>query len=384
MKRQEKLTVRELMCIIEEEIEEPRQEGGNLRHKLVDILVIVLVGIICGCEQWIEIEDFAHEKEAWLREFLELPNGIPSDDTYRRVMERIKPKQLEAAYRRWVLPYIGSCIGKHIAVDGKTVCGVNKGARENKLHIVSAWVREDGITLGQVRTREKSNEITAIPELLDALDIRGATVTIDAMGCQTEIAKKIVAAQANYVLAVKQNQPSLYEAIAAYFTWAKNDPTEKQTLLQFSSYDGEHGRHVHWTVEVTHDTNWYESQKEWKQLSSMIHVTRKREQHGNTSIEHAYYISSARYDAKHFAELIRGHWSIENNLHWQLDTQFGEDASQIHKGHSPENLAVLRKISKLLLQTEPSFKASIHRKQRKALMVHDYLLSVLATAHLFE
>ena len=173
MNRQEKLTVRELICIIEEEIEEPRQEGGNLRHKLVDILVIVLVGIICGCEQWIEIEDFTHEKEAWLREFLELPNGIPSDDTYRRVMERIKPKQLEAAYRRWVLPYIGSCIGKHIAVDGKTVCGVNKGARENKLHIVSAWVREDGITLGQVRTREKSNEITAIPELLDALDIRG-------------------------------------------------------------------------------------------------------------------------------------------------------------------------------------------------------------------
>ena len=163
MKRQEKLTVRELMCIIEEEIEEPRQEGWNLRHKLVDILVIVLVGIICGCEQWIEIEDFTHEKEAWLREFLELPNGIPSDDTYRRVMERIKPKQLEAAYRRWVLPYIGSCIGKHIAVDGKTVCGVNKGARENKLHIVSAWVREDGITLGQVRTREKSNEITLLP-----------------------------------------------------------------------------------------------------------------------------------------------------------------------------------------------------------------------------
>lgn len=384
MKRKEKLTINELICIIEEEIEEPRQEGGNLRHKLVDILVIVLVGIICGCEQWIEIEDFAHEKETWLREFLELPNGIPSDDTYRRVMERIKPKQLEAAYRRWVLPYIGSCIGKHIAVDGKTICGVNKGERESKLHIVSAWVREDGLTLGQVRTSEKSNEITAIPELLNSLDIRGATVTIDAMGCQTEIAKDIIASQANYVLAVKQNQPSLYEAIEEYFRWAENDPIEKQTLLRYSNYDGEHGRHVHWTVEVTHESNWYKSKKEWKQLSSMIRVTRKREQHGNTSVEHAYYISNAQYDAKRFAELIRGHWSIENNLHWQLDVQFGEDTSQIHKDYSPENLAVLRKISKALLQMDSSFKASIRRKQRRALMVHDYLCSILSLADNFE
>lgn len=384
MKRKEKLTINELICIIEEEIEEPRQTGGNLRHKLVDILVIILVGIICGCEEWIEIEDFAHEKEEWLREFLELPNGIPSDDTYRRVMERIKPNQLEAAYRRWVLPYIGSCIGKHIAVDGKTVCGVNRGERESKLHIVSAWVREDGITLGQVRTSEKSNEITAIPELLDSLDIRGGTVTIDAMGCQTEIAKGIVASQANYVLAVKQNQPSLYEAIEEYFRWAENDPIEKQRLLRYSDYDGEHGRHVHWTVEVTHEANWYESKKEWKQLSSMIRVTRKREQNGNTSIEYSYYISSAQYDAKRFAELIRGHWSIENNLHWHLDVQFGEDASQIHKGHSPENLAVLRKISKALLQMDSSFKASIRRKQRRALMVHDYLISVLSMADNFE
>lgn len=384
MKREDKLTIRELICIIEEVVEEPRHTGGNLRHKLVDILVIVLVGIICGCEEWIEIEDFAHEKEEWLREFLELPNGIPSDDTYRRVMERIKPKQLEAAYRQWVLPYIGSCIGKHIAVDGKTVCGVNRGERENKLHIVSAWVREDGITLGQVRTDEKSNEITAIPELLSSLDIRGATVTIDAMGCQTEIAKGIVASQANYVLAVKQNQPSLYEAIEEYFQWAENDPIEKQNLLRYSDYDGEHGRHVHWTVEVTHEAGWYESKKEWKQLSSMIHVIRKREHHGNTSIEHAYYISSAQYDAKHFAELIRGHWSVENNLHWQLDVQFGEDASQIHKDHSPENLVILRRISKKLLQKDSSFKASIHRKQRRALMVHDYLLSILSWADDFE
>ncbi len=217
MKRKEKLTIEELIRIIDEEIDEPRQEGGNMQHKLVDILVIVLVGIVCGCEQWIEIEDFAHNKESWLREFLELPNGIPSDDTYRRVMERIKPKQLEAAYRKWVLPYVGSCIGKHVAVDGKTVCGASRGGQESKLHIVSAWVREDGVTLGQLRTQEKSNEITAIPELLESLDIRGASVTIDAMGCQTEIARKIVDLQANYVLAVKRNQPNLYDAMDEYF-----------------------------------------------------------------------------------------------------------------------------------------------------------------------
>lgn len=384
MERKEKLTLEELIGIIEEEIDEPRQEGGNLQHKLVDILVIVLVGVICGCEQWIEIEDFAHHKEEWLREFLELPNGIPSDDTYRRVMERIKPNQLEAAYRRWVLPYVGNCLGKHVAVDGKTVRGASSGGRENKLHIVSAWVREDGVTLGQLHTEEKSNEITAIPELLDSLDIRGAAVTIDAMGCQTEIARKIVDAQANYVLAVKRNQPSLYEAIEEYFRWAENDPTEKQNLLQYNEYDGEHGRHVHWTVEVTHDADWYESKKEWKQLSSMIRVTRKREQHGSTSLERAYYISSAQYEAKRFAELIRGHWSIENNLHWQLDVQFNEDSSHIHKDHSPENLAVLRKIAKTLLQADSSFNASIRRKQRRALLLHDYLVDILSLPSLFE
>lgn len=384
MKRKEKLSIDELIRIIDEEIDEPREEGGNMRHKLVDILVIVLVGIVCGCEQWIEIEDFARNKESWLREFLELPNGIPSDDTYRRVMERIKPKQLETAYRKWVLPYVGSCIGKHVAVDGKTVCGASREGQKSKLHIVSAWVREDGVTLGQLRTQEKSNEITAIPELLESLDIRGASVTIDAMGCQTEIARKIVDLQANYVLAVKRNQPNLYDAMEEYFRWAESDENEKKTLLRYSEYDGEHGRHVHWTVDVTHDIGWYEAKKEWKRLSAMIRVTRNREQNGVTSTEHAYYISSAPCDAKRFCELIRGHWSIENNLHWQLDVQFSEDDSQIHKDHSPENLAVLRKIAKALLQADTSFSGSIRRKQRRALMLHDYLLSVLSSAAFFE
>ena len=227
---------------------------------------------------------------------------------------------------------------------------------------------------------EKSNEITAIPELLDALDIRGAAVTIDAMGCQTEIARKIVGSQADYVLAVKRNQPSLFEAMEEYFNWAENDPSESQSLLRHSKYDGEHGRHVHWTVEVTHETEWYESKKAWKQLSAMIRVTRNREQNGSTSIERAYYISSAQYDARHFAQLIRGHWSIENNLHWQLDVQFNEDASQIHKDHSPENLAVVRKIAKTLLQMDSSFKGSIRRKQRRALLMHDYLVAVLSAS----
>lgn len=382
----EKVKVLSLDRIMElfEEIPDPRRPGGNIQHKLVDLLVIILLGVICGCETWIEIEDYAHAKYEWLKTILELPGGVPSNDTYRRLMTRILPQRLEEAYRQWVLPYVGGCIGKHIAIDGKTICTAsnyrlsNEETPEGKLHIISAWVREDGISLGQIKTDEKSNEITAIPKMLDTLDVKGAVVTIDAMGCQVDIAEKIIDREANYLLALKKNQLNLYESVEEYFKWARTEPIEKKQLKEYSYEEHEHGRHVYRTVEVCNDVSWIETVREWKRLSSIVCVTRKGEREGRQTEETAYYISSREWEADEVAKHIQGHWTIENNLHWSLDAAFNEDSSKIHLGYSAENLSVIRKIAQKLLKAETTFKGgSIRRKARRAALLNDYAEKVL-------
>ena len=382
----EKIKVLSLERLIElfEDLPDPRRPGGNIRHKLVDLLVIILLGVICGCETWIEIEDYAHAKYEWLKTFLELPGGVPSNDTYRRLMTRILPQKLEDAYRRWVLPYVGGCIGKQIAIDGKTICAAssyrlnNEETPEGKLHIISAWVREDGVSLGQIKTDEKSNEITAIPKMLDTMDIMGAVVTIDAMGCQVDIAEKIVDLKANYLLALKKNQPGLYESVDEYFNWARTEPIEKKQLKEYRYEEHEHGRHIYRRVEVCNDVSWIETVREWKQLSAIICVTRKGEREGRQTEETAYYISSREWEADEAAKYIQGHWTIENNLHWSLDTAFKEDESQIFMGHSQENLSVIRKIAQKLLKAETTFKGvSIRRKAKRVALLNDYAEKVL-------
>lgn len=382
----EKVKVLSLDRIMElfEEIPDPRRPGGNIQHKLVDLLVIILLGVICGCETWIEIEDYAHAKYEWLKTILELPGGVPSNDTYRRLMTRILPQRLEEAYRQWVLPYVGGCIGKHIAIDGKTICTAsnyrlsNEETPEGKLHIISAWVREDGISLGQIKTDEKSNEITAIPKMLDTLDVKGAVVTIDAMGCQVDIAEKIIDREANYLLALKKNQLNLYESVEEYFKWARTEPIEKKQLKEYSYEEHEHGRHVYRTVEVCNDVSWIETVREWKRLSSIVCVTRKGEREGRQTEETAYYISSREWEADEVAKHIQGHWTIENNLHWSLDAAFNEDSSKIHLGYSAENLSVIRKIAQKLLKAETTFKGgSIRRKARRVALLNDYAEKVL-------
>ena len=367
-----------------EEIPDPRRPGGNIQHKLEDLLVIILLGVICGCETWIEIEDYAHAKYEWLKTILELPGGVPSNDTYRRLMTRMLPQKLEEAYRQWVLPYVGGCIGKHIAIDGKTICTAsnyrlsNEETPEGKLHIISAWVREDGISLGQIKTDEKSNEITAIPKMLDTLDVKGAVVTIDAMGCQVDIAEKIIDREANYLLALKKNQLNLYESVEEYFKWARTEPIEKKQLKEYSYEEHEHGRHVYRTVEVCNDVSWIETVREWKRLSSIVCVTRKGEREGRQTEETAYYISSREWEADEVAKHIQGHWTIENNLHWSLDAAFNEDSSKIHLGYSAENLSVIRKIAQKLLKAETTFKGgSIRRKARRVALLNDYAEKVL-------
>ena len=382
----EKVKVLSLDRIMElfEEIPDPRRPGGNIQHKLEDLLVIILLGVICGCETWIEIEDYAHAKYEWLKTILELPGGVPSNDTYRRLMTRMLPQKLEEAYRQWVLPYVGGCIGKHIAIDGKTICTAsnyrlsNEETPEGKLHIISAWVREDGISLGQIKTDEKSNEITAIPKMLDTLDVKGAVVTIDAMGCQVDIAEKIIDREANYLLALKKNQLNLYESVEEYFKWARTEPIEKKQLKEYSYEEHEHGRHVYRTVEVCNDVSWIETVREWKRLSSIVCVTRKGEREGRQTEETAYYISSREWEADEVAKHIQGHWTIENNLHWSLDAAFNEDSSKIHLGYSAENLSVIRKIAQKLLKAETTFKGgSIRRKARRVALLNDYAEKVL-------
>ena len=382
----EKVKVLSLDRIMElfEEIPDPRRPGGNIQHKLLDLLVIILLGVICGCETWIEIEDYAHAKYEWLKTILELPGGVPSNDTYRRLMTRMLPQKLEEAYRQWVLPYVGGCIGKHIAIDGKTICTAsnyrlsNEETPEGKLHIISAWVREDGISLGQIKTDEKSNEITAIPKMLDTLDVKGAVVTIDAMGCQVDIAEKIIDREANYLLALKKNQLNLYESVEEYFKWARTEPIEKKQLKEYSYEEHEHGRHVYRTVEVCNDVSWIETVREWKRLSSIVCVTRKGEREGRQTEETAYYISSREWEADEVAKHIQGHWTIENNLHWSLDAAFNEDSSKIHLGYSAENLSVIRKIAQKLLKAETTFKGgSIRRKARRVALLNDYAEKVL-------
>ena len=268
-RRREELRIDRLIEIIEDTIPDPRRPGGNLRHSLVEILVIILLGVMSGAETWIDIEDYGKQKEEWLRTFLELPNGIPSNDTYRRLMERISTKRVENVYRAWVLPYVGGCIGKHIAVDGKTMCGASNNRKAQgdetlgKIHMISAWVREDGISLGQIKTEEKSNEIKAIPQLLKELDIKGSIVTIDAMGCQVEIAETIINLEANYILALKGNQPDFYESVTEYFKWAREEEIEKKSLMSYTYQQGEHGRITQRTVEVTNETEWLETNREW-------------------------------------------------------------------------------------------------------------------------
>lgn len=360
-------------------IKDPRRQSGNFRHRLVDILVIALLGIISGCETWEEIADYGKSKKAWLGKELELPNGTPDETTFRRVFARIRPESLENMYREWVTPYVGSCRNKQIGIDGKTIRGVARGSgEENNVHMISAWVREDGITLGQIKVEEKENEIVAIPQLLKTLDIQGSIITIDAMGCQRVIAEKIISSQAHYVLTVKGNQPTLQEEIAAYFQWAQTDEIEKKHLLWDEQTEWTHGRYYMRRTVVSSDIHWFESKKDWPQLRSFIMVERKRIDLQNTSFERQYYISSLEASPSQFASYIRGHWSIENNLHWMLDATFHEDKSLIFAGHAPQNLSVLRKIALAFLKKDTSHKISIRRKQRLAAYDDDFALSLLS------
>jgi len=359
-------------------LKDPRVDRTK-RHQLVDIVIIAILAVISGADGWDDIVDFAVVRQAWLRTFLDLPNGIPCADTFRRVFSALEPKQLAPCFGRLVAELAGNVAGKQVCLDGKTMRRTFARERgQGPLHMMSAFVAEHGITLAQLAVDSKSNEITAIPELLETLDVHGATVTIDAAGCQRKIAATIVDKGADYVLALKGNQPLLNQEVASYFEDALGS---HEPLSYHQSVDKGHGRLEVRRVWTSTDLDWMSERKRWKGLQSIVMVERERHVGPDSSTERAYFLSSHALEAPRAGKLIRGHWAIENGLHWVLDMVFDEDHSRIRHRRAAQNFALLRKLALALLKSEPSeAKKSIARKRKRAGWDHDYLFTVLAAA----
>lgn len=354
------------------QIEDPRSHINQL-HKFIDILLIGIISVICGAETWKQMVGFAKSKEDFLRTFLELPNGIPSEDTINRLFASIDSIQLEKCFIEWVNTIADLSLGQIIAIDGKTIRGAKHKCKKSPIHMISAWACENNLVLGQVKTAQKSNEITAIPNLLDILDISGNIVSIDAIGTQKEIAKKIIDNQANYILAVKGNQPQLLEAIEDEFRFAKQLEIDKNE-------DIGHGRIETRNCSVITDFQFIENKSEWVNLKSIIRIQSTREFKNSDKkkeIATRYYISSLKNDSSYFQSAIRSHWAIENKLHWMLDVGFSEDKSRKRAGNAAQNFSVLLKIALNLLKNEKTEKQGIKGKRLKAGWDNQYLLKVL-------
>lgn len=364
------------------EIKDPRVERTRW-HLLTDIITIAILAVIAGAQGWEDIEEYGLNKQEWLETFLELPFGIPSPDTFRRVFEKINPKEFEQCFRQWVQSLIEKLGVEVVAIDGKTHRGsYDRESRLKALHTVSAWSSEHRLVLGQTKVSEKSNEITAIPALLEMLDISGCIITIDAMGTQKSIAQKIIAAGSDYILSLKDNHPTLYQQVKNWFEIAQS--------LGFKDVDvnisqrvekGHHrieNRQVY-TVPVSKLPGLHE-QNLWAGLTTVVMVIRSIQHWNQTTQEVQFYITSLGSHAHKIGSAIRQHWGIENSVHWTLDVTFNEDGSRIRSLHSPQNFALLRRIALNALERESSFHRSIRQKSRRAAMNDRYMVSVLAAA----
>jgi predicted transposase YbfD/YdcC len=359
-------------------VDDPRIDRTK-RHQLIDILVIAICATICGAETWEDFELFGQAKLEWFKSFLELPNGVPSHDTFRRVFARLDPQQFQQAFLDWVRSVTRLTQREVIAIDGKQLRRSHDNAvGKSAINMVSAWAEENRMVLGQVRVDEKSNEITAIPELLQMLEISGCIVTIDAMGCQTQITTAIREKQADYVLAVKGNQGNLFEDVVGYFDWARKDKFKETSYSTDETIDGDHGRIEVRRCYASEDISWLRRKGEWEGIRTIVMIESERSLAGQApSHERRYYISSLEADAKQLNRVIRSHWSIENSLHWVLDVAFREDDSRIRKDHGPENMTTLRHIALNLLKQDKSIKVGIKSKRKNAGWNERYLLKVL-------
>jgi len=355
-------------------IEDPRSHINQL-HNLDDILLIGIISVICGAETWKQMVEFAVSKEEFLRKFLELPNGIPSDDTINRVFSSIDSSQFESRFIEWVNSISTLSKGQVIAIDGKTIRGAKEHGKKSPIHMVSAWASQNNLVLGQVKVNEKSNEITAIPELLNALLIEGNIITIDAMGTQTNIATKIIENGADYILAVKENQEQLLEEIKDEFRFSKQ-VVETSTDIDFG-----HGRIETRKCSVISEFQFIDNiDNKWNKLNQIIKIESIRAfKNSDKEVEKAtrYYISSLQDNAENYQQNIRSHWGIENKLHWTLDVAFSEDASRKRNKNAAQNYSILLKIALNLLRNEKSEKQGIAGKRLKAGWNEKYLLKVL-------
>ncbi len=342
------------------------------QHLLTDIITITIAAVLSGMKSYDEIEDFGLAREAWLRTFLELPNGIPSHDTINRVFSHMDPVKFEACFRNWVDSILESHAGQLISIDGKTIRGAKNHGIKSPVHMVSAWASASNIVLGQVKVDEKSNEITAIPELLKSLFIKGSLISIDAMGCQEDIAECIVNEKGDYLLAVKNNQHSLYENIEDSFRFLK-------TASHDEDIDIGHGRIETRKCTVITDLTHIEAPERWKNLNVLIKMESERcfKASGKTEKSIRYYIGSKPANASFYQQNIRGHWEIENKLHWTLDIDFQEDADRKRNKNAAQNFSLANKVAINILKNDQTKNISIRRKMNIAALDLNYLLSLL-------
>lgn len=350
-----------------EEVDDPRIERSKV-HPLLDVLFLAVTATLAGADGPSDIEEFGKEKVDWLRRFVRLPGGIPSHDTIGRVFAAIKPDQFQKAFLHWIEAITAPRADEgptFVPIDGKTVRGsYTQADKSNPLHLVSAWATKQGVTLGQVATDQKSNEITAIPQLLEMLELRGAVVTIDAMGCQKEIAKKIVKGGGDYVLAVKGNQPTLHRALQEHFVATYED--ESMPCREHQTKNKTAGRKEARSYRIAPlPATMRKFKKDWNRLTSIGQAITLVERDGKQTSEVRYFITSSEPKVKQFAQAVRGHWAIENSLHWVLDVVFGEDASRIRQGHASENFSFLRRFVTSVLRQDTS-KSSLKAKRKRA------------------
>lgn len=348
-------------------------------HKLIDILTIAICGMISGADNWVAMEQYGNAKQEWLKQFLELPNGIPSHDTISRVFAKLDPKEFEQCFRDWVKSISELIPGEIISIDGKTVKHSGSKSKGKKaIHIVNAWATEQKLVLGQLKVKNKSNEITAIPELIKVLELSGCLVTIDAMGTQTKIAQLIQDRGADYCLALKENQPNLFQEVVHLFERAEGiDWSEVEHDFHRTINKG-HGRteiRRHWTMPVT---ELFFDEEKWTGLQSIGLIESVRKIDGETTTNKRYYLNSFSSDASLLARAVRSHWGVENNVHWVLDVAFKEDDCPVHSDHAPENLSQLRKMSLNLLSREKTAKVGVANKRLKAAWDDRYLAKVLS------
>jgi predicted transposase YbfD/YdcC len=359
-----------------QDLQDPRVERTR-KHPLINIVFMAVCGVLCGCNSFAGIHEFAIDRRNWLARYLDLTHGIPSEDTLARVLARIDPGAFEKCLLSWMQAVQEVTASRLVAIDGKTLRGsADHETGRAAIHMVSAWATENQLSLGQVVVDAKSNEIPAIPQLLQLLDLSGALVTIDAMGCQKEIAAEIRDGGADYILAVKQNQPTLYEQVEGAIDAALEQDAEE--IAEHQTVEKGHGRHETRTYAIIPAPESVDPEDQWRDLNAVgIAISERVDSQGRASMETRYYILSRLVTAPEFAAAVRGHWGIENNLHWQLDVSFREDECRVRRDHGPANLSVIRRFALGLLQRETSCRKGIEIKRMKCARNTEYREKIL-------